>query len=266
MRPHRPQLRALAFLAFWALFAPLALLACGHGPHSGEPGRTDQEDYEEAEWQMQHDEPETAIKLLEHIRTRYPFSKYVPLSELRLADLKMKQGHYPEAADAFQQFLKAHPTHEQADYAAYQLAVCYWKQGPSKFFLLPPDHERDLGEVREAAKGFEDFIKKYPDSKLRPEAEKRLAEVQGLLMEHEWYVVDFYKKRGRWPGVAARLEGLLKTYPGGPQESEVLYQLADAYLHLDDRFRAQQALQEIIVKHPNDPQRGPAEKLLASLR
>jgi outer membrane protein assembly factor BamD len=47
---------------------------------------------------------------------------------------------------------------------------------------------------------------------------------------------------------------------------DALLQLADAYTHLDDKFRARQALQQVIVKHPDDPRRAQAEKLLAQLR
>ena len=79
-------------------------------------------------------------------------------------------------------------------------------------------------------------------------------------------MVEFYRRRDRWPGVAARLEALLKDYPGYPREPEALYDLAEAYLKLGERFRAQQALQQLIVRYPSDPQRPRAEKLLASLR
>ena len=42
--------------------------------------------------------------------------------------------------------------------------------------------------------------------------------------------------------------------------------LAEAYVKLDERFRAQQALQQLIVKHSGSPRRAEAEKLLAQLR
>jgi outer membrane protein assembly factor BamD len=79
-------------------------------------------------------------------------------------------------------------------------------------------------------------------------------------------VAEFYRVRERWPGVATRLERLVKEYPGSPREPEALMGLARAYLKLDERFRAQQALQQLIVRYPKDPHRAEAEKLLASLR
>jgi outer membrane protein assembly factor BamD len=37
-------------------------------------------------------------------------------------------------------------------------------------------------------------------------------------------------------------------------------------VELDEKHRARTALQKLIVRHPADPRRGEAEKLLASLR
>ena len=73
-------------------------------------------------------------------------------------------------------------------------------------------------------------------------------------------------KRKHWAGAAGRLEALVKTYPDSPRGPEALMAIANAYIAIDERYRAQQALQQLIVKHPQDPRRAEAEKLLASLR
>ena len=244
----------------------LALAACAHGGLDSKFGKTAEEDYKGGlEALRVHSYPE-ASRLFEHVRTKYPFSQYAALSELRLADVKYDQDHNIEAADAYQQFVKLHPNHEQADYAAYRAGLSYWKDGPSDFFLFPAAFEKDQAQVRDAAKALAAFVQKYPGSKYRPEADKVLALAQARLVDHEWYAAEFYAKRGHWPGAAGRLETIVKDYPGSPREAAALYQLAETYLRLDEKFRAQQALQQLIAKHPQDPRRPQAEKLLASLR
>ena len=42
--------------------------------------------------------------------------------------------------------------------------------------------------------------------------------------------------------------------------------LGQAYARLDEKFRAQQALQKLIARYPQDQRRGDAEKLLGQLR
>ncbi|MFL5300485.1 MAG: outer membrane protein assembly factor BamD [Anaeromyxobacteraceae bacterium] len=247
-------------------------LACGgtRASLSGEPkyGRSAEDDYKAGQLELKEKNYLEATKFFERVRTKYPFSKFAALSELRLADAHFDQDHFVEAADAYNQFLKLHPTHEEADYAAYRVALAHWKDGPSDFVLFPPSYEKDLVQVRDAAKSLREFVANpaYKDSKYRPEAEKILKQATGMLAEHEWYVAQFYVKRARWPGAAARLQALVTEYPGSPHEAEALLGLANAYVKMDEPYRAQQALQQLIVKHPQDPRRAQAEKLLASIR
>ncbi len=44
------------------------------------------------------------------------------------------------------------------------------------------------------------------------------------------------------------------------------WKMARAFQQLKENFRARTALQQLIVKHPQDPRRAEAEKLLAALR
>lgn len=229
-------------------------------------GKSAEEDYKFGQDELRSHNYLEASKFFEHVRTKYPFSKYAALSELALADTKFEQDRMIEAADAYQQFVKLHPNHEQADYAAFRVGLSHWKEAPSDFFLFPASFEKDQAQVKEAVKALASFVEKYPQSKYKAEASRMLDRARGQLADHEWYVAEFYAKRGHWAGVVARLEGLVKNYPGSPREPAALYQTAEAYLKLDERYRAQQVLQALIVKYPQDPRRAQAEKLLASLR
>lgn len=247
----------------------LLVLACATPKSASSEGKSakgPEEDFKAGEEEAKSKNWLEAQKLFETVKTKYPFSKYAALAELRLADIKYDQDRLVEAADAYQQFVKLHPKHEQADYAAYRVALARWKNGPTDFLLFPPSFEKDQADVKSAVKAYENFLKAYPDSKYAPGARKELAEARERLADHEWYVARFYERRGRWPGVAVRMEGLLRDFPGSSREGEALLLLARAYIEMKERFRAQQALQQLIVKHPQDPRRAEAEKLLAAIR
>jgi outer membrane protein assembly factor BamD len=207
-----------------------------------------------------------AQRILERVRTKYPYSKYGALAELRLADLRFEQGKYIEAADAYQTFVKIHPSSPEVDYAAYRAALSRWNDAPTEFFLFPPVYERDLAQVNKAAEGLATFLEKYPNSKYAPEARQKLATANGILSDRDWYAVEFYKKREKWQGAAFRLEKIMKDYPGSPREPEALWELADMYVKLYERFKAQKTLQTLIVKYPQAAQRLNAEKRLVDLR
>ncbi len=249
----------------FALLLCAAVLACSH--LGGEKtGKTAEEDFKIASEYFKDKDWLEAQKAFDRIRSKYPYSKYAALSELRSADAKFEQDKFIEAAEGYRQFVKMHPTHEQVAYAAFRIGLSSWRNAPSQFFLFPPDFEKDQVEVRVAVTALQDFLKSHPQSSYVPEAQKLLAEAKGKLADHEWYVAGFYRKRDRWPAVAVRLEGLVRDYPGSVYEPEALLQLADAYLHTNERGRAQQALQQLIAKHPQDTRRAEAEKLLAQIR
>jgi outer membrane protein assembly factor BamD len=250
--------------------ALLSLAACASSRVSitGEIkyGKDAEQNYQYGQEELKAEHWPEAQKFFEHVRARYPFSKYAALAELRLADAKFLQGRYQESAEAYQAFAQLHPTHEDADYAEYRAALSRYQDAPADFVLFPPAHEKDQRQVAEAVKLLEGFLAAHRDSRLRPDVEKLLAQARSRLAEHEWYVADFYWTRQRWAGVTGRLEGLVKQYPGSRHEPEALLRLAKAWLRLDERFRAQQALQRLLARHPADPRRAEAEALLASLR
>ena len=261
-------MRPLAAAA--ALLCALALAACGSSRVSitGEVryGKTAEDNYAAGLEEMKAESWAEATKFFEHVRTKYPFSRFAALAELRLADIKVEQDRLLEAAEAYASFVRMHPSHEEADYAAFREAQALCKDAPTDFFLFPPAHERELKALRDAAVKLEAFPKRFPESKHRPEAEKLLAQARAQLAEHEWYAAEFYARRGRWAGAAGRYQALVKSYPGSKREVEALFRLADAYLQLEDRFKARQALQQLIATHPDDPRRPQAEQRLAALR
>lgn len=207
-----------------------------------------------------------AEKFFERVKTKYPFSKWAPLSELRLADSKFSQELYPEAAEAYKQFVQLHPSHEEVDYAGYRAGLAHFKDAPGTFVLFPPAHEKDQRQLERATEALSKFLEKHPKSKYVPEAKKTLDAANARLAEHEWYVGEYYFKRKRWAGAAGRYETLVDKYPGTNREPQALMKLAQAALAQGEKHRARTALQKLIVKHPQDPLRPEAEKRLAELR
>ncbi len=258
-------LRPLALAA-----ALLTLAACGgkHVSLTGQVryGNSAEEDYQAGTDLMKDGAWDDARKFFEHVKTKYPFSKYAALSDLRLADVKFEQKLWTEAIAAYEEFVRLHPTHEDVDYAEYRIGVAHLEDGPSDFLLFPPSYEKDQRQVEQAAEAFRSFLEKHPTSKYAPDAQKLLNRANSRLADHEWYVAEFYFKRDKWAGAAGRYQALVDKYPGSPYEPEALYKLAESCVKLDEKYRARTALQKLIVSHPHDPRRAKAEELLAKLR
>jgi outer membrane protein assembly factor BamD len=253
-----------------ALALAVPLLACGtrHVSFTGKVnyGKTAEENYQAGVDELEASNWAEANKFLEYVKTKYPFSKYAALAELRLADVKFKQDRYAEAAEAYKAFVQLHPTNEEVDYAEYRAGLSRYREAPEDFIFFPPAFEKDQRSLHQAVTELRDFVQTRPDSKYAPEAKKLLETSLARLAEHEWYVAWFYYKRQRWTGAAGRLETLVQKYPGTKHDVDALMMLAHAYLKMDEKYRAQKALQQLIVKYPDSPRRPEAEKLLASLR
>jgi outer membrane protein assembly factor BamD len=203
-----------------------------------------------------------AIKYFEYVRSRYPYLDAAKHAELRIADTHFAREEYIEARDAYLNFVKLHPTWPQVDYAAFRAALTHYKEIPSDFFLLPPSAEKDQGEVKNALRAMQDFIRQYPDSKYLPEAEQIVADARRRLARHELYVASFYARRERWRAVANRLETVAEEYRGLGFDEQALFGLHDAYTRLNEKEKARKALEEILARMPGTPA---AEKAKAML-
>src|SRR5512142_2648389 len=101
----------------------LALAACSkHVTFSGEAKLmpTPEENYKAGQELLKDGSYSDAQKFFDYVKTKFPFSKYAALSDLRTADSKFQQGQFAEAADAYANFVKLHPSHEDVDYAEFR--------------------------------------------------------------------------------------------------------------------------------------------------
>src|ERR1700751_5174598 len=98
--------------------------------------------------------------------------------------------------------------------------------------------DRDYTHAKRAEDEYRKMILQYPDSKLVPEAKRRLMEVQEVLAEREFGIGRFYYLRESYPASIARLQSLVDKYPLYSRADEALYLLGQNYEGQIARFRA----------------------------
>lgn len=255
------------FVALWLAAVLAGLSSCAS---TGTPAPTSYSDsaqrlYEEGLEQLDGGDYMQAIQTFETVRTRFPYSSYAALAQLRIGDTEFKRGQYLAAVDVYQNFVRLHPTHPDVDWAAFRIGAAHYEAIPSDFFIFPPPSERDTTEARAAQSALEDFIAGYPESRYVDEARRMLREVLGLLARHELYVGDFYASRGKWRGAATRYETMLRTYPNVGYDEEATFKLVEALLQLDDWEGAAEALRRFLDRHPKGDGADRAKELLREL-
>ena len=96
------------------LVLALALSACGgkSGAAAVDYSVSAQKNYDKGMKELDRQDWIAASKYFGFIKSRFPYSKYAVLAELRLADAEFGAEQYLEAIDAYRLFIKLHPTHE----------------------------------------------------------------------------------------------------------------------------------------------------------
>jgi outer membrane protein assembly factor BamD len=111
------------------------------------------------------------------------------------------------------------------------------------------------------------LLVQFPNSKFAPEVQQMLRNIQEVLAEHEYRAGAFYHTKGSYPAAANRLQGLVDQYPLYSQADEALWNLADSYSKMGDRFedRAAQALTRIVRDYPLSDRADAAKEQLTAM-
>lgn len=166
-----------------------------------------------------------AREYFRNVVDRYPQSAVRPDAKLALGDTYLAENSAESrvlAVNEYQEFLSYFPTHKRADYAQYKIAYAHYKQ------MLPA--QRDQTETREAIAQFEAFLKRFPKSDLKADAEKYYRESRDRLSDSE-FQVGLYYERVKWcPGAVDRFQQLLKTDPQYTNRDGVYYYMGECYV------------------------------------
>jgi outer membrane protein assembly factor BamD len=260
------------------IFRPLLLIlalalgvttGCGAKAGSGavDYSVSAQKNYEKGLKELDDKDWIAASKYFAFIKSRFPYSKYAVLAELRLADAEFGAEQYLEAIDSFRLFLKFHPTHEMVanGYVSFKIGDAYMRQLSGDFWLFPPSYEKDQSSTEDAANELKSFLDKYPDSPYRDKAKDILVKVGKRLADHEWYVARYYWDRGKPMGTVLRLRRLLERYRGVGYDVEALWLLGRAYVAVDMPDRARLSWQELVAKYPTSNRAHEAKDAMGSL-
>src|ERR1044071_365302 len=251
---------------------PASPVTAACGGKSGGAGAVDysvsaQRNYEKGLKELEDKDWLAASKYFQFIKSRFPYSKYAVLAELRLADAQFGAEQYIESIDSYRLFIKFHPTHDMVanGYVSFRIGEGYYRQLSGDFWMFPPSAEKDQSSTEDAANEFKTFVDKYPDSPYRDKAKAIIKEVGKRLADHEWYVARYYWDRGKPMGTVIRLRRLLERYRGGGYDEEALWLLGRAYVAVSMPDRARGAWSELVDKYPKSSHIGDAKSAMASL-
>lgn len=200
---------------------------------------------------------EDAREILETIKAKDASRKYSTVAELRIADTYFEDELYEEAIIEYRNFLSMHTHHKYASYAQYKLAMSYFKQIKTV--------DVSYSWAKKAKYEFELLQRRYPRNPYMNITDNRIKMCNRVLAEYEFYVANFYFKKGSYDAAVKRFTGMLENYPDSKKESEALYYLGLSYHNLGERDKALHALNILLNKYPAIELSNNAKELVASL-
>ena len=110
------------------------------------------------------------------------------------------------------------------------------------------------------------MIKAYPNSALRGEADKHLANALDRLAKHEEIIARFYMKRGDYNAAIQRLNFLVDNYPNYSERDAVFYDLGTALAGMGRKAEARLYYERVISEFPKSEYADKAKKKLDGMK
>lgn len=232
----------------------IALLLAACGKPAPPPEKTADEYLQEAEILFEKQLYDDAIANWEKVRERYFSPELNILAELKIAEAYFLAEKYPEAAAAYEDFLKQHPNHQRASDALYRLGLSYYNQ------ILAPD--RDQTATMNAMVTLQNLQQRFPQHHMVEEAKELIARCREILAAHEVVVGHFYLRTGEHTAAIRRLSGVFQDYPRFSGRDEAGYYLGRAYLEAGQKDQAVTTFNQLFAEFPTSPFAGKARKIL----
>jgi outer membrane protein assembly factor BamD len=191
--------------------------------------------FDKAIHDIEHSRYEIARLTLNTLINTYDTSEYLAKAKLAIADSWYREGgaHALAQAEAeYKDFILFYPQMEEAAEAQEKVCDIHFRQMEKA--------DRDSSEARRAEDECRSLLTQFPNSKFAKTAEQKLREIQETLADSEFRVGTMYHNKGSFPAAANRYQGLANQFPLYSRADDALWEAADSYGRMGDRFENQQ--------------------------
>jgi outer membrane protein assembly factor BamD len=216
-------------------------------PISKDTQQPDKVLFDKAVSDIEHGRYEVARLTLNTLINTYDTSEFLAKSKLAIADSWYREGGshaWAQAEAEYKDFKLFYPTMPEAAESQEKVCMIHYKQMEKA--------DRDRQQAMRAEDECRLLMQEYPNSKFAPQAQQMLRNIQEVLAQGEYKTGMFYHTKGSYPAAANRLQALVDQYPLFSQADESLWQVADSYTRMGDRFedKAAVAYSRIVKDYP----------------
>lgn len=197
---------------------------------------------------------ETALLALKSLEARYPYGRFAKQAQLDTAYAHYKLGQDGLAIAAADRFLALNPTHPSVDYAYYIKGLASFKEEPGWKGLITGRTtlaDRDPDSILKALTAFNTIVNRYPNSRYKSDAEKRIVYLEAARAEQQISVARFYYARGAYIAAINRSKTVLSKYGDGPQIEDALGIMYLSYQQMQLSDLANDTRRILTLNYPN---------------
>ncbi len=165
-----------------------------------------------------------AAKHFAEVDRQHPYSQWAARAEIMEAYAFYQNMDYDEAVKALDQFIELHPGHSDIGYAYYLRALCHYER------IL--DVRRDQAYARDAQKGLQDVVNRFPDSDYAKDAVLKIALINDHLAGAEMQVGRYYIKQHLYIAAIGRFRAVVDKFQTTSHVPEALLRLVECYAAL----------------------------------
>jgi outer membrane protein assembly factor BamD len=180
--------------------------------------------------------------LFQQLLEDYPDSKERVLALIFLANTHYLDDEYEESKFHYQKFIELYPANKFTDRAYYYKAMSDFK--------MREIATRDQTNTIAALEGFEEAIKRFPNSPLHAKAVKKKNECINILATSEFEVGKFYYRTGAYQSAISRLKNVRENYPNQSFADEAIFIIAESYFEEENYSEAKENFIELLKKYP----------------
>ncbi len=232
-----------ASLTLVALAMSLSLTGCAEDNPLQGGDRSVSELYKAGMDQMKDENYGTAAKIFDAVEQQHPYSVWATRAQLMAAYADYEGLRYDDAIDALTRFIELHPGNPHVDYAYYMRALCYYEQ--------IADIRRDQRASQQAYEGFNDVIRRFPDSAYAHDAVYKLDLTRDHLAAKEMDVGRWYESQGNYIAAVNRFKTVVDRFQTTSHVPEALERLVECYLELGLKPEAQKSAAVLGFNYPN---------------
>jgi outer membrane protein assembly factor BamD len=214
----------------------IALLGAGCRSHRARDDAKSGPDtiYQRAQKSMKNGDYVSAIKGLEGLQSRFPFSEPARQAQLDLIYVYYRSRQIEPAVDAADTFIRENPTNLRVDYAYYMKGLVYFERQPNRLerFFKADLSARPPVNTRKSFEAFAALIQKYPHSPYVADAQQRMVFLRNRLAGFELHVAEYYMRRSAYVGAINRAKSCIENYDGSPSVRPALKVLIEGYHQL----------------------------------